>query len=331
MAERRHISDETWNQHQRTVGGRPVTERINFARRKAIEYKYRATEELLSIGVGSAAFIAGSGALEYYDAGPMWLRVSLFAIGGIDALALPSMDRKNRAKKRDWEEITNREIAVSRPEIAITDTTLARAIYEGELQVTTDDEIANLKQVLDHLRSVGLINDEIVPVQKAIQPATGYQSDTDKKLATLGQVSTEERKKALEDLQTKGLLILSSLKGLIGFSGVVSAGSAALGALGELQKWWSVGISGFFAASSAGQVNFILQQRAENRKLKELLAREETIANHPDFGGDETLARTIYDLDLHITSEQITNLKRVLGSLRKQNILIDPAIDPQTQ
>ena len=38
---------------------------------------------------------------------------------------------------------------------------------------------------------------------------------------------------------------------------------------------------------------------------------------------DETLARSVYDLDLRMSDDQITNLKKVLDTLRQQNLLVE--------
>ena len=323
MPERRHISDETWAQHRQAIGSRPVSERINYARQRVNYYSGQVRDNIRTGAVGITGLAGGFGALHYFDTGPSWLKTGMAVGAGILALGNLLKDKDNRQRKKDWEEITAREISVSRPEIAREDTTLSRAVYEGQLIVTTDDEVANLKQALDYLRQEGIVRDGLPFSHRNKQPklTAGIEVQFENDIEDLGKTSIEDRKQALLDKIAERTAMVKTNVGMSVFSGPVGLGTFIMGYTELISKWWGIGIGGFLSAASAGGIIQMQEARRQRKRLKELHTREEQIANHQEASGDEILARSVYELDLHPTDEQISNLKRVLDSLRRLNVL----------
>ena len=75
-------------------------------------------------------------------------------------------------------------------------------------------------------------------------------------------------------------------------------------------------------AAAGGVIDF-QEQRRKKKGIEEILEDKKRVANHPTAGVDETLARSVYDLDLRMSDDQITNLKKVLDTLRQQNLLVE--------
>ena len=110
---------------------------------------------ILGVGVPAAAI-----ALNLTDNGPEWLQNGSLVFGAIMAAGSALVYKEDEQANDDWQEILSREIANSRISIAKEDMTLTRAIYESELKFSSDDEVANIKLVLNYLRSKNLLIDQ---------------------------------------------------------------------------------------------------------------------------------------------------------------------------
>lgn len=163
MPERRHISDQSWQESQRLLTGHETTERIAISSSRAVTLKRKLRENIVSGLILGAGISVTSVVLNMTDNGPEWLQKGSLYFVAMMALGSALAYKEDVQKSEDWQEIANREVAGSRIAIAQEDRTLARAIYESELKITTVDEIANIKQVLNHLRRKNLLVDQSNP------------------------------------------------------------------------------------------------------------------------------------------------------------------------
>lgn len=120
----------------------------------------------------------------------------------------------------------------------------------------------------------------------------------------------------------KDMLELTIMMTII--SGGVSGGLVSAQQLDAISdsKWYLVS-EVFSGIVAAGGVISIQKDRRKKRALEEMLAMQKKITEHSIVADDETLAMSVYDLDLRLSDDQLTNMKKILDSLRQQGLLQD--------
>lgn len=160
MPERRHITDNGWQESQKRFAGRQTVERIEISRSRVQKLKTQLKDDLAYGLVLGAGLPAASIVLNLADYGSESLQRGTLILGIIMAAGSVIRFKEDEQASADWQEILSREIANSRISISQEDRTLTRAIYESELKVTSDDEMANMKLVLNYLRNKGILKDK---------------------------------------------------------------------------------------------------------------------------------------------------------------------------
>lgn len=143
-------------------------------------------------------------------------------------------------------------------------------------------------------------------------------------IEALGPKTLGERITVLRSLiRAKREMVKMSIFGSI-ISGGISGGLVTAQQLDALSdsRWYLIPEI-LLGMAAAGSVISIQEDRRKKKALEEILEVQTRIADHPTAGSDETLARSVYDLDLRPSNDQLTNLKKVLDSLREQNLLTE--------
>lgn len=230
--------------------------------------------------------------------------MGLAVLGAASVYNLIDDAKRLSSKKDDWKEIVERETRLSRADIVMEDPVLLGAVLGSELKPASTEEVISLKQVLNYLREK----------QEKETTAEGEQ---------LKPQTLDER---VESLQAK--IDRTASKGYAAtifttFGGITPAMGVGAYFSGDISETGLLVLTGISESVTAGLVAAYRADLRIKKKLQEQVSWQLRVKNHPISQGDNLLAEVVYELDMHPSDDEITNIKKVLDHLRKTNDGLD--------